>query len=219
MADVLIADDHELVRTGVRRLLEDLNHRVVAEASSGEEAVDLARRTAPQIAIIDIHMPGMGGLEATQRIQRQHSGCRVIILTAHLEGPLPRTLLEVGVDGFLSKGSSLEEMDNAIRHVLRGKRYLGQEVAQKLALAAVDGHKRSPFDRLTGRELQVALKLLAGEPNRSISASLNLSPKTVTTYRQRILGKTGTRSLPELLRLAVQYNLISSGETLPEDRE
>ncbi len=207
---VLIADDHELVRTGIRRLLEECDCRVVAEAATGEQAVELAREHGPDIALIDIQMPGIGGFEATQKIGRVHPDCRVIILTAHSEGPLPRTLLEIGVSGFLSKGCAFAEMDEALRKVLNGQRYLSQDVAQKLALNAVEGESTNPFDRLTSRELQVALMLLAGEHNREISAALSLSPKTVTTYRQRILHKVGVGSLAELLRLAIQYNLASS---------
>lgn len=208
-ATVLIADDHELVRTGVRRLLEDCGCEVVAEAASGEEAVSRAREHHPDIALIDIHMPGIGGLEATQKIRRIHPGCSVIILTAHTEGPLPRTLLEIGVAGFLTKGCTVAEMDEAITRVQAGGRYISHEVAQKLALASLDGDAENPFDRLTSRELQVALMLLAGEVNRDISRALQLSPKTVTTYRQRILKKVGVRTLTDLLRLAIQYNLTS----------
>lgn len=217
MARVIIADDHELVRTGMRRLLEDLQHTVVGEAASGEEAIDLACRQRPDLAFIDIHMPGMGGVEATRRLRRQRPECRVIILTAHLEGPLPRTLLEAGVHGFLSKGSSLEEMDQAIQQVSQGKRYLSHEVAQRLALASVEGESRSPFDRLTAREFQIGLKLLAGEPNRLIAEELNLSPKTVTTYRQRILNKTASRSMADLLRLAIQFRLVAPEQSFSED--
>lgn len=206
-ATVLIADDHELVRTGIRRLLEDIGCEVVAEAASGEEAVAAARTRRPDLALIDIHMPGIGGLEATQKLRRVHPECRVIILTAHTEGPLPRALLEVGVAGFLTKGCTVDEMNEAITKVRRGERYISRDVAQKLALASVTGEQRTPFDRLTSRELQVALMLIAGEPNRDISQALRLSPKTVTTYRQRILRKVGVRTLPELLRLAIQYNL------------
>ncbi len=219
MARVLIADDHELVRAGIRRLLEDLEQTIVAEAATGEEAVDLARRQRPEIAFIDIHMPGMGGVEATRRIRRHLPSCCVIILTAHLDGPLPRTLLEGGVDGFLAKGSSVDEMAEAIAQVLQGKRYLGHQIAQRLALAAVEGERESPFDRLTNRELQIALKLLAGEPNRVIAEELILSPKTVTTYRQRILNKTGCRTMAELLRLAIQHNLVSWDRELPPEAE
>ncbi len=208
---VLIADDHELVRTGVRRLLEDCDCQVVAEAATGEQAVEQVRDQKPEIALIDIYMPGIGGLEATQKISRVHPDCRVIILTAHSEGPLPRTLLEIGVSGFLTKGCTFAEMDEAIRKVLSGRRYLSQDVAQKLALDAVGGEgATNPFDRLTSRELQVALMLIAGEHNRDISQALNLSPKTVTTYRQRILQKVGVATLAELLRLAIQYNLTSA---------
>lgn len=217
MAKVLIADDHEIVRAGVRRLLEELEHVVVAEAGSGEEAVQLARSHKPEIALIDIHMPGMGGMEATRRIRRQRPGCRVIILTAHLDGPLPKTLLEVGVDGFLAKGSSVGEMDEAIAQVRRGKRYISHQVAQRLALAAVEGERESPFDRLTNRELQIALKLLNGEANNMIAEELAVSPKTITTYRYRILNKTGTRSMSELLRLAIQHELVSCNRDLPPE--
>lgn len=219
MARVLIADDHELVRAGIRRLLEDLTHEVIGEASCGEDALEFSRHYAPDIAFLDIHMPGMGGLEATQRIRRHLPDCRIIILTAHLDGPMPRTLLEAGVDGFLTKGSSITEMQRAIAQVLRGRRYLSQEVAQKLALASVEGTTGSPFDRLTQRELQVAMRLLGGETNRQIAEDLNISPKTVTTYRQRILNKTATRGMPELLRLAIQYDLIAAGPAPAEETE
>ena len=207
---VLIADDHELVRTGIRRLLEDMNCEVVSEVATGEEAVAQVRELLPDIALIDIHMPGIGGLEASQRVSRFHPECRVIILTAHTEGPLPRALLETGVAGFLTKGCAFEEMQAAIDKVRAGGRYVSREVAQKLALASVDGDEGSPFDRLTARELQVTLMLIAGEPNRHISEALQLSPKTVTTYRHRILRKVDVRTLADLLRLAIQYNLTSS---------
>ena len=208
-ATVLIADDHELVRTGLRRLLEDLDCEVVAEAASGEAAVQAARETRPDIALIDIHMPGIGGLEATQKLQRMHPDCRVVILTAHPDGPLPRALLEIGVAGFLTKDCSVTEMHQAIHRVSSGGRYVSREVAQNIALDAVDGAKSSPFDRLTARELQVALMLLAGEANRDIARSLRVSPKTVTTYRQRIFSKVGVRTIQDLLRLAIQFGLTT----------
>ena len=205
---VLIADDHDLVRAGVRRLLQDLGCTVVADVSSGEAAVERACELRPDIALLDIQMPG---LEASQRVRRFLPECRVVILTAHGEGPLPRTLLETGVAGFLTKGCGCKEMDEAIRKVAAGERYVSQDVAQRLALDAVtggDGHA-NPFDRLTARELQVALMMVAGEHNRAIAEALSLSPKTVTTYRQRILRKVEVTSLTELLRLAIQHNLTA----------
>ncbi len=211
-ATVLIADDHELVRTGIRRLLEDLGCRVIAEVDDGGQAVARVRADKPEVALLDIHMPGIGGLEATRKIRSIHPDCRIIILTAYTEGPLPRALLEVGIDGFLTKGCTLEEMQQALARVRRGERYISRDVAQKMALAAMEGESDSPFDRLTPRELQVALMLLAGDANRSIAESLQLSPKTVTTYRQRILHKTGVKSLTDLLRLAIRYNVA-----IPDD--
>lgn len=212
---VLIADDHELVRTGLRRLLEDLDCEVVAEAANGEEAVQAARAHRPDIALIDIHMPGIGGLEATQKLQRVHPSCRVIILTAHPEGPLPRALLEIGVAGFLTKDCSVDEVHEAIRKVTTGGRYISHEVAQSIALDAVQGVPASPFERLTARELQVALMLLAGEVNRDIAHALRVSPKTVTTYRQRIFKKVGVRTIQDLLRLAIRFGLTSDEHAAP----
>lgn len=214
---VLIADDHELVRTGLRRLLEELDCEIVAEAASGEEAVVAAREHEPEIALIDIHMPGIGGLEATQKLQRIHPGCRVMILTAHPEGPLPRALLEIGVAGFLTKGCSVEEMHEALRKVRAGERYVSREVAQSIALDAVRGAQTSPFERLTARELQVALMLLAGEANRDIADTLRVSPKTVTTYRQRIFRKVGVRTIQDLLRQAIRFGLTSAEHAAPSE--
>lgn len=211
-ATVLIADDHELVRTGIRRLLEDIGCCVIAEVSDGGQAIARARELMPDVAMLDVHMPGIGGLEATRKIRRFHPQCRIVVLTAYTEGPLPRALLEAGIDGFLTKGCTLDEMDEAISRVRRGERYISRDVAQKMALAALDGESGNPFDRLTPRELQVALMLLAGGLNRTISESLQLSPKTVTTYRQRILRKTGVRTQTDLLKLAIRYNMA-----MPDD--
>jgi len=172
------------------------------------------RERRPDIALIDIQMPGIGGLEASQRVRRFEPDCRVIILTAHSEGPLPRALLETGVAGFLTKGCAFEEMQEAITRVSAGERYVSRDVAQRLALDAVAGGENNPFDRLTGRELQVALMLVSGETNREISEALLLSPKTVTTYRQRILAKLEVRTLADLLRLAIQYNLTAPDQTV-----
>lgn len=216
-ATVLIADDHELVRTGLRRLLEELDCEIVAEAASGEEAVAAAREHAPDIALIDIHMPGIGGLEATQKLQRVHPGCRVVILTAHPEGPLPRALLEIGVAGFLTKGCSVDEMREALNRVRAGERYISREVAQSIALDAVQGGQSSPFERLTARELQVALMLLAGEANRDIARTLRVSPKTVTTYRQRIFRKVRVRTIQDLLRQAIRFGLTSAEHAAPTE--
>lgn len=214
---VLIADDHELVRTGLRRLLEELDCEVVAEAANGEEAVAAAREHEPEIALIDIHMPGIGGLEATQKLQRIHPDCRVMILTAHPDGPLPRALLEIGVAGFLTKGCSVDEMHEALRKVRAGERYVSREVAQSIALDAVGGAQTSPFERLTARELQVALMLLAGETNRDIADTLRVSPKTVTTYRQRIFRKVGVRTIQDLLRQAIRFGLTSAEHAAPSE--
>lgn len=208
MVSVLLADEYRLIRCGLRRLLEDIGCQVVAEASDGSQTIDLALKRHPEIVIIDIHMPVMGGLEVTQKLRRQYPECRIIVLTADYDGPLSKALLELGVDGFLSKDCSVQELADAITRIRAGKRYIGHDVAEGIALASVDGRYASPFDALTHRELQVALMIISGEPNRDIAESLRISPKTVTTYRCRILKKIGARTTSDLLRMAIQYRLI-----------
>ncbi len=216
-ATVVIADDHELVRTGIRRLVEDLGCEVVAEVGDGEQALAQIRAHAPRIALLDVHMPTLGGLEVSQRIRRFHPKCRIIILTAYSEGPLPRALLEAGIDGFLTKGCTLDEMREALARVSRGERYTGQDVAQRMALDALKGDGATPFDRLTPRELQVALMLLAGHVNHRVAETLQVSPETVMIYRQRIrLNKLEVRAQTEFLRRAIRYKGIIALRLQPQ---
>ena len=206
--NVLIVDDHELVRTGIRRLLEDnSNIKVIAEAASGEEAVEMAKTYSPDVILMDIYMPGIGGLEATHKILLHSPDQKIIILTAHSEGPLPKTLLEAGAVGYLTKGCAVEEMVAAIKQVSRGQKYIAPEIAQKMALSMVAGSENSPFERLTQRELQIVMMITQGLRTQDISDTLCLSPKTVSTYRSRIMSKLGVESGIELVKLAIQHGL------------
>ena len=210
MIRVLLVDDHELVRTGVKSILERApDIEVVAEAASGEEAIPLATKSMPNVILMDVSMPGIGGIEATRRILNHNPGMGVIALTALDDDPFPSRLNEVGAKGFLTKGCPAEEMIQAVRIVFRGQRFVSPGVAQKHTLAEWKGKAENPFQGLSSRETQVLLQILAGQRNQEISDTLNLSPKTVSTYRQRIMEKLGIRNDVELTKLAFRYGLLT----------
>ena len=212
MIRVLLVDDHELVRTGIRRLLEDRSEAesisVVGEADSGEEALDRVKTLRPDVILMDLNMPGMGGLEALRRMLRHDPKLKVIVVTVHAEGPFPKRLLEAGAMGYLTKGCDVEEMVTAIRRVHAGERHISPEIAQQLALSMLPGGEESPLDRLSQREIQILLMLTQGYKAQAISDKLCLSPKTVSTYKARLLDKLQVHSDVELIRLAIRHGLV-----------
>lgn len=211
MAKLLIVDDHHLVRTGLRNILERSGDiEVVGEASSGEEAIRLNRELEPDLILMDISLPGLSGFETTERILATHPDVRIIVLTAHARPPFPTRLLDMGASGFLTKACDSEELLRAIRTVGNGERYIGSEIAQQLAIALLPGTPQSPFQELTSRELEVALMLTQGMKMPSIAEVLNVSPKTVATYKYRIYEKVGVSSEVALLREALRHGLIQS---------
>lgn len=213
MVRVLLVDDHDLVRTGIRRLLDDVNGiEVVGEAATGEEAVCEARKLLPDVVLMDVTMPGIGGLEATRKLLRINSKCRVIGVSVHLNGPCPSRMFEAGATGYLTKGCDIEEMSGAIRRVARGERYIGADVAQKLVLHNLDG-ERTALDSLSPRELEVMLLVSQGHRLNHISDLLCLSPKTISTYRTRVMRKLDTNSDVELTHLALSLGLIEPKKT------
>lgn len=213
MIKVLIVDDHALFRAGIRRILQDQDLiEVVGEAGSGEEALRLVPRLAPNVVLMDLNMPGgMGGIEATRRLGRVAPASRVIALTVLGDDPFPDQLREVGALGYLTKGCPAEELVRAIRTVAAGRPYVDAQVAQARMMAAWQGDHGSPFKELSSREMQVALMILDGQRTQDISESLSLSPKTVSTYRQRIYDKLGVHTDAELTRLAFRYGLLQQG--------
>ncbi len=207
--NVVLVDDHELVRTGIRRILEDARGvTVVAEASSGEEAVKVAQAHTPDVMLMDIHMPGIGGIEATRKVLRASPRTRVVALTVHGDKPYAVQLLKGGAQGFLTKGCPADEVIKAIRAVHSGQRYIGADVAQELALALLPGAETSPFDTLSQREMQVLLMLTEGQSIQAISDRLCLSPKTISTYRYRLCEKLGVDNDVELIRLAIRHGIV-----------
>lgn len=213
MINVLLVDDHDLVRAGVSRLLSDVTGiKVIGEAGSGEEAVKMAREKHPHVVLMDVKMPGIGGLEATRKMLRNDPDVKVIALTVCGGEPFPTKLLQAGASGYLTKGAGLEEMVSAIRAVYAGKRYLGPEIAQQLALKTLNDGE-SLFDILSERELQVMIMITGGQSVQDISEKLCVSPKTINSYRYRIYEKLNVSSDVELTLLAIRHGILDMDNT------
>ena len=209
MINVMLVDDHDLVRKGLRRLLDDAGGiKVVAEATDGEQAIRQVRKRKPDVILMDLSMPGIGGLEATRKITRVSPDMKVIAVTVHDDDPFPARLLEAGASGYITKGCDVGEIIEAIQAVYSGNQYLTPNVAQKLALSLVNKHGKSLMDELTQREIQIMLMVVRGDSNREISEKLCLSPKTTSTYRGRIFEKLGVDNDVELTRFAIRHGMI-----------
>lgn len=211
---VFLVDDHALVRTGLRMILSaETDIEVVGEAESGEEALPMVRRLEPDVVVCDLHLPGISGLEVTERIVRSGLQARVLVVSVMEDGPLPRRLLDVGAHGYVGKGGDARELLRAVRDVARGRRCLGRNIAENIALASVDG-EGSPFDQLSTRELEVAMLLVQGLRQDTIARRLNLSAKTVNTHKSRLFEKLGVQDTIALARLATRYGLMDPGASL-----
>ena len=210
MINVLLVDDRELVRTGIKRILDDVRgFKVVGEAKTGEEAVQFCRQNNPDIVLMDMNMPGIGGLEATKKICRFCPDVKVIVLTMQCEDPFPSKVMQIGAHGYLTKSAGPEEVVNAIRAVKTGQRYIAPEIAQQIALAQFSGrNEENPFATLSDRELQIMLMITKGEKVQTIADQLNLSSKTVNSYRYRMFEKLDVGGDVELTHLAIRHKMI-----------
>ena len=207
MIRVYLVDDHELVRTGFRMLLsQHPEFSVVGEAGTGEQALADLRQTAADVVLCDLHLPGISGLEVTDRLIRGSSDARVIVVSAQEDGPLPRRVLAAGASGYLGKAAPANELLRAIRDVARGKRYISNAVAQQMAISSLDT-TGSPFEQLSVRELEVAMLLVQGLRMTAIADHLNLSSKTVATHKYNLFAKLHVADLASLTRLAMQHGL------------
>ena len=212
MIRLLIADDHKLFRIGLQKMLREAQDiKVVGEARSGEEAVALTRELAPNVVLMDICMPGIGGLEATRRITQRDSGVRVVMLTGFEESPYPLQALKAGAVGYLTKTVDADELLKAIKRLILGKRYLSGEIAQQLAVTSFEEVNEDPFGQLSSREMQIMLMVVNCQKVKEISSNLHLSPKTVNSYRYRIFEKLNVGSDVELALMAVRYGVVNGG--------
>lgn len=209
MISVLLTDDHVLVRTGIRRLLEDSKQvKIVGEADCGEDSLTLAHELKPDVILMDVNMPGIGGVEACRRILQRNPEQKIIVLTIHNEQTFPKRMLEIGARGYLTKECGVDEMLMAINLVNEGGSYIAPSIAQQLALSLLPGNEDNPIDRLSRREFQVMLMISHGLTNAVISEKLCLSPKTVSTYRLRLLEKLGAQNEVDLIKIAVEQGMV-----------
>jgi len=210
MIKILLADDHSIVRDGLRRIVEDAGDMaVIAEAADGAEAIEQVQKTHPDVAVIDISMPGMDGLEVVSQLHLYDPDLPILILTMHEEEQYVVRAISAGAMGYVTKRSAPEELVMAIRKVHGGGRYLTESAAEMLALRLGRGSlNKSPLDTLSDREIQVLRRLARGRTNREIAETYHLSIKTVDTYRSRLLRKLNLRNNAELARFAIQIGLI-----------
>lgn len=205
---VFMVDDHALVRAGMRMILSgEVDIEVVGEADDGESAIAQIRKLKPDVVLCDLHLPGISGLQVTERLMSGASPPRVIMVSVLEDGPLPSRLLEAGASGYVGKGGDASELLRAVRDVARGRRYLGNSVAQNIAFSRVQGGQ-SPLEMLTQRELEVAMLLVQGLRQQQIAERLCLSPKTVNTHKTGLFRKLGVDDVIALTRLLKRYGVV-----------
>ncbi len=206
--NVLLVDDHAVVRMGFKMLLEsDADIKVVAEADSGENGVKMYMEHKPDVVVMDITMPGIGGLEATDRIIAKDSSARILVLSAHEDSVHPKRVLNAGAMGYLTKRSAAEELIKAIRMVANRKMYLEASIAQQMAIQQLNGEK-NPVDILSDREFEVFMALAKGETTNQIAEILSLSPRTVGTHLYNIKQKLNAGNSAEIALIAMRSGLI-----------
>lgn len=211
---VFLLDDHALVRTGMRLMLSaEVDIEIVGEADTGEIALPMIRRLKPDVVLCDLHLPGISGLEVTERIVKGGYDSKVVVVSVLEDGPMPKRLIEAGASGYVGKAGDAAELLRAVRDVARGKRYLANGIAQHLALAGIGG-ETSPFDALSPRELEIAMLLVQGMRQEEIAKRLSLSAKTVNTHKSRLFEKLDIQDSIALARLSSQYGLSDPARVL-----
>lgn len=211
MIRLLLVDDHALVRTGFRLLLENqTNIQIIGEATNGKEAIQMVTALKPDVVLMDIHLPDISGIEATQYILERLPKTRVIAVTAQEEQLFSHQFLDIGAMGYITKACPFNELLDAIYAAARGERYLGSAIAQRMALQRIS-RGTSPFDQLSARELEVTLQIVNGMDMSEIANQLHLSVKTIATYKYRIYAKLAVDNEVKLTHLAHQYGLIRLG--------
>jgi two-component system, NarL family, invasion response regulator UvrY len=206
---VLIADDHPVVRQGLRQMLAvESDLTVVGEARNGQEVVELSRRVPWEVAVLDYNMPGKNGLELIKELRQRYPGRAVLILSMYPEDRYAVRALKAGAAGYLTKESAPEELVSAIRKVAGGGRYVTPTLGEKLALELEDNRGKPLHERLSDREYQIMWMVASGKTVRQIADELFLSPNTVSTHRTRILRKMSMKSNAELMHYAIAHHLV-----------
>lgn len=211
---VLLVDDHAMVREGLRLVLSGHPEiRVVGEACNGREAVRAAHELRPDVVIMDVAMPELNGIDATRLMREQGLECRIIVLSMYTQAEYVFRATQAGANGYLVKESASTELVEAIRTVHRGRRYLSPAVSDVVMDDYLRRGQRTadedPLERLSGREREVLQLTVEGRSTQDIAEAVALSPKTVETYRSRMLRKLGISSLPELVKFAIRHGLTT----------
>lgn len=210
---ILLVDDHTLIREAVKGLLkENSSFEIVGEAHNGEEAVVLCRQLLPDVVLMDLNMPGIGGLEATSKILRASPDTKVLVLTMRDDLLFSKRVLQAGAAGYLTKNAEVAEIIRAIRLVHRGQRHISSTIATQMAIQEIDKTGDAPFQQLSERELQVAIMVTRGDKVPDIATQLCISPKTVNSYRYRIFDKLDVHNDVELTHIAIQHGLCQNKE-------
>ncbi len=212
---VLLVDDHQLIRHGFKNLLSSIEDmEVIGDVASGEEAIEFTSLHHPDVILMDLRMPGMGGLKATQKITQNYPASRILVVSSCDSEPFPSTLLAAGATGFLSKDSGNDELLSAIRAVAAGIQYLTPKIAKAMAAKNVNDANGSPFGILSDTELKVALMLIEGVKGLDIAEKMHIKSKLVSSYRSRIHTKLQVRTDVALALLAVRYGLVNNAAIL-----
>lgn len=212
MISVVLIDDHAMMRAGLRLILEKAGgFEIVGEAGDGEAGLALLKKLEPDVALLDLHMPKLTGIEVTERARRSDIRTRLVIVTVAGDSPFPRRLLEAGASGYVTKACSDEELVQGIRQVADGRRYLAPAIAHQLALEAVGGSQGSPFDALSKRELEVAIRFAQGDDAQTIAKHLRISDKTISTHKGNIFGKLDIDNVVTLAHMAQLHGLLDPG--------
>lgn len=212
---VLIVDDHLLTRNGFKSLLSETEDiETIGDVASGEEAIEFTREHHPEVILMDLRMPGIGGLKATQEIIQNYPESRVLVVSACDSEPYPSSALEAGATGFVSKSDGSDaELLNAIRDTANGIQHLSPKIAEAIALKNLSDHK-TPFDILSDMELRVALMLIQGIKGKEIAEIIQIDPKLVSSYRSRIYNKLSVKTDVALALLAVRYGIVDDAAIL-----
>lgn len=211
MISAVIADDHAVVREGLRRLLEtETDIEVVSEAGDGREVLDEVGRLTPDVVILDITMPRLGGLETLERLRNRHPATKVILLSVHGDPPFIQSAVNLGADGYVLKNGRVTEVVSAVRAVMKGGSYFSPPVAKEIVsqLRAPERNADEPFGLLSGREREVLQLIAEGLSAKEIANDLGISPKTVEAHRTSVMRKLGARKATELVRYALRHGLI-----------
>lgn len=218
MTDLYLVEDHQIMREGLRALLEARGHAVVGESADPTEALSELLRLQPQVLLLDLNLGGRSGLELLAQLQRRHLPIRTVVLTMSAQPRQVAEALRLGASAYVLKGSAAADLMEAIEAAVKGKKYLGADVADLALQVFTQEPDDDPLSTLSPRERQIIVMVVNGQSSAEIGQTLHLSPKTVATYRSRLMAKLGVGDVPALVRLAVRLRLVDADESLVRGR-